>query len=167
MKLLLKNISLPLAQFTLELDVEIRSPVTAIFGASGAGKTSLLDLIAGLRRAKSAFIQLDESVLTDTDEKHFVPPQRRGIGYVAQDLALFPHLSVRHNLLYGCKSNTPANALFAFDHVIEVLEIEALVARGVTELSGGENSASPSPVRCSLRRASCCWTNRSPAWMPN
>jgi molybdate transport system ATP-binding protein len=138
MNLLLKKILLPLAHFTLEVDVEIRSRVTAIFGPSGAGKTSLLDLIAGLRRAKSAFIKLDDVALTDTAKKLFVPTYKRGIGYVPQDLALFPHLSVRQNLLYGCKSGGTANSLFSFNHVIEVLEIQPLIARGVTELSGGE-----------------------------
>lgn len=109
-----------------------------MFGPSGAGKTSLLDLIAGLRAAASAFIQLADRVLTDTTKNFSVPTRRRGIGYVPQDLALFPHLSVRHNLLYGRKSRGPANQLFAFEHVIEVMEIQPLISRGVTELSGGE-----------------------------
>ena len=138
MSLLLKNISLPLASFTLEADVETRSRITAIFGPSGAGKTSLLDLIAGLRTARSAFIQLAGRVLTDTAKKVSIPTHQRGIGYVPQDLALFPHLSVQQNLLYGVKSDSPANSLFTFDHVIEVLEIQPLISRSVTELSGGE-----------------------------
>jgi molybdate transport system ATP-binding protein len=138
MSLLLKNISLPLAHFTLEVDVEFRGRITAIFGPSGAGKTSLLDLIAGLRRAPSAIIQLDDRVLTDTTKRLFVPTHQRGIGYVPQDLALFPHLSVRQNLLYGCKSVGGANPLFNFDRVVDVLEIQPLISRGVTELSGGE-----------------------------
>ena len=138
MSLLLKNISLPLADFTLEVDVEMRGRVTAVFGPSGAGKTSLLDLIAGLRAARSAFIQLDGSVLTDTAKKFSMATHRRGIGYVPQDLALFPHLSVRQNLLYGRKSRDAAGPLFSFEHVMKVLEIEPLISRGVTELSGGE-----------------------------
>ena len=138
MSLLLKNIVLPLAHFTLAVDVEVRSRVTAIFGPSGAGKTSLLDLVAGLRRAPSAFIQLDDRVLTDTATGRLVPTCARGIGYVPQDLALFPHLSVRQNLLYGCKSGAAINPLFAFDHVISVLEIAPLITRSVTALSGGE-----------------------------
>jgi molybdate transport system ATP-binding protein len=136
--LLIKNVSLPLAHFTLEVDLEVRHRVTAIFGPSGAGKTSLLDLMAGLRSARSAFIQLDDRVLTDTAENVFVPAHRRGIGYVPQDLALFPHLSVRGNLLYGRKSRGADNPMFAFERVLEVLEIQPLVSRGVTELSGGE-----------------------------
>lgn len=138
MTLLLKKISLPLAPFALEVDVEIRGRVTAIFGPSGAGKTSLLDLVAGLRRANSAFIQMDDQVLMDTASRVFVPSRLRGIGYVPQDLALFPHLSVRQNLLYGHKPNGNGQASFTFERVVEVLEIQSLVPRRVTELSGGE-----------------------------
>ncbi|HKW28132.1 MAG TPA: molybdenum ABC transporter ATP-binding protein [Verrucomicrobiae bacterium] len=137
MSLLLKNISLPLAGFTLEVDIEARNRVTAVFGPSGAGKTSLLDLIAGLRTAHSAFIQLDQTVLADTAKNVFVPTRRRGIGYVPQDLALFPHLSVRQNLLYG-QHPRATGPWFTLEHVAEVLEIQPLVARSVTELSGGE-----------------------------
>jgi molybdate transport system ATP-binding protein len=138
MNLSLKNISLPLAPFTLEVNAEIKGRVTVIFGPSGAGKTSLLDLIAGLRRADSAFIQLADTVLTDTSQNVSVPSRQRGIGYVPQDLALFPHLSVRQNLFYGHKSGNGNGSLFAFEHVAKVLEIEPLVSRGVMELSGGE-----------------------------
>jgi molybdate transport system ATP-binding protein len=133
--LLLKHISLPLADFRLEVNVEIRKPITVIFGPSGSGKTSLLDLVAGLRRAESAFIQLEDEVLTDTTQGVAVPTRRRAIGYVPQDLALFPHLSVRQNLLYGHRSGAKE---FRFDHVVDVLEIQPLVHRGVTKLSGGE-----------------------------
>lgn len=140
MNLRLKNIALPLSEFTLEADVEITTQMTAICGPSGAGKTSLLDLIAGLRRPKSAFIQLDNRVLTDTTTGESVPARHRQIGYVPQDLALFPHLSVRKNLLYG---HNPENEitdghLFSYNHVAEILEIQPLADRGVTNLSGGE-----------------------------
>jgi molybdate transport system ATP-binding protein len=138
MSLLLKNISLPLADFTLEVDVEAAKRVTAIFGPSGAGKTSLLDLIAGLRAPHSAHIQLGDVVLTDTSKKLSLPPQHRGVSYVPQDLALFPHLSVSQNLLYGQKKGGANNSLFSFEHVTDVLEIQTLIARRVTELSGGE-----------------------------
>lgn len=137
MNLQLKKISLKLAPFTLEMDVEIRGRVTVVFGPSGAGKTSLLDLVAGLRRANSSFIQLENCVLADTSRGEFVPSRDRGIGYVPQDLALFPHLSVRQNLLYG-KGRRAKNKLFAFEHVAKVLEIEPLICRGIAELSGGE-----------------------------
>jgi len=138
-KLKLKSISLPLADFVLELDLELSSQVTGIRGPSGAGKTSLLDLIAGLRRPKSALLQLDERVLTDTARGLALPPRLREIGYVPQDLALFPHLSARKNILYGCKTSPPpAGSLFSYGHVAAVLEIDPLAGRSVTDLSGGE-----------------------------
>lgn len=138
MALVLKNISLPLAAFSLEVNHTMQGRITAIFGPSGAGKTSLLDLIAGLRHARSAFIELDGRVLTDTSQGVFIPTRQRGVGYVPQDLALFPHLSVRQNLLYGHKATASTNHLFSFEHVVEVLEIQSLTARAVTDLSGGE-----------------------------
>jgi molybdate transport system ATP-binding protein len=138
MSLLLRNVSLSLTPFVLEVDAELRGPVTVIFGPSGAGKTSLLDIVAGLRGARSAFIELNNRVLTDTSRGVSVPARRRRLGYVPQDLALFPHLSVRQNLLYGSRSGDGANPLFSFNHVVEVLEIQRLLQRGITELSGGE-----------------------------
>jgi molybdate transport system ATP-binding protein len=138
MSLLLKNVCLPLAEFTLEVDAELHQQVTAIFGPSGAGKTSLLDMIAGLRRPQSAFIQLGDRVLTDTSAEIELAVRRRQIGYVPQDLVLFPHLSVRENLLYGYKPGTSAGAVFSYPHVIQVLEIESLGERRIDRLSGGE-----------------------------
>lgn len=138
MNLLLQRIFLPLADFPLEIDVELQSQVTAIFGPSGAGKTSLLDLIAGLRHPKSAFIQLGDRVLTDTAARTNVPTRHRQIGYLPQDLALFPHLSVKQNLLYGCKGTDGSSSLFSYGHVTRVLEIGSLTDRRVTNLSGGE-----------------------------
>jgi len=131
----------------LEVDLELTRRVTAIFGPSGAGKTSLLDLIAGLRRPQSAFVQLGQRVLTDTNRGVGVPPREREIGYVPQDLALFSHLSVRKNLLYGRKASAPRDGLFSYDHVAAVLEISPLAARSVKELSGGEKQ------RAALARA--------------
>ena len=138
MSLTLRNLRLPLANFNLEVEANLGGRITVIFGPSGAGKTSLLDIVAGLRRAESAWIQLEQRLLNDTSENIFVPPHRRQIGYVPQDLALFPHLSVCQNLLYGYKSTREPNPLFSFDHVVDVLEIQSLIGRGVTDLSGGE-----------------------------
>jgi molybdate transport system ATP-binding protein len=138
MSLILKNISLPLAPFTLEVDVEIQGRVTVIFGPSGSGKTSLLEVVAGLRSAKSGLIQFDDWVLTDVARGVFVPVRRRGTGYVPQDLALFPHLSVRQNLLYGRKAAGGKERVIPFERIVEVLDIQPLLQRGVTQLSGGE-----------------------------
>jgi molybdate transport system ATP-binding protein len=131
-KLVLRAIRCPLPHFTLALDVEITRDVTALFGPSGAGKTTVLDLIAGLRRAPSAYIELDGRVLTDTSAGREVPARDRHIGYVPQDGALFPHLSVRGNLLYGSKEES------APERVTEVLDIGHLLDRRIGGLSGGE-----------------------------
>jgi molybdate transport system ATP-binding protein len=126
----------PLASFTLEVDLEIHQGVTGLFGPSGAGKTTLLDLVAGLRRAPEVFVQVGERVLTDTAAGIRVPARERRLGYVPQDLALFPHLSVRRNLLYG--HSPGGDRLFTLDHVTELLDLGPLVDRGVGSLSGGE-----------------------------
>lgn len=133
MKLVLRGVRCPLAHFTLTLDVEIARDVTALFGHSGAGKTTVLDLICGLRRAPSAYIELDGRVLTDTSTGREVPARERHIGYVPQDGALFPHLSVRGNLLYGSKGKEVAH-----ERVTEVLDIGHLLDRRIGGLSGGE-----------------------------
>lgn len=138
MMLRLQKISLPLAGFALELDVECRQRVTGIFGPSGAGKTSLLDLIAGLRHPKSAVITLGATVLVNTDTGINLAASRRQIAYVPQDLALFPHLPVRENILYGRKSEVTPEPLFRFDHIVDLLEIGTLLERSITKLSGGE-----------------------------
>jgi molybdate transport system ATP-binding protein len=139
MKLVLQRIRLPLAHFELEVEAEITQSVVALFGPSGSGKTSLLDLLAGLRRAPSAFISLDGQVLTDTAARREVPTRTRRIGYVPQDGALFPHFSVRQNLLYGCHGRPPAaDRELTLENVASVLEIQQFLDRGIGRLSGGE-----------------------------
>ena len=137
MKLCLRNIALLLREFILEADLILESPATAVFGPSGAGKTSLLELIAGLRRPASAFIELDGVVLTDTRRRLDLPARLRRVGYVPQDLALFPHLNVRNNLLYGSNDGSD-ESLFSFERVVEALEIAPFLDGGVGGLSGGE-----------------------------
>ena len=134
----LRGVRLALAHFTLEVDALLDGRVTAIFGASGAGKTSMLELIAGLRRPAAGLVRIDGTPLTDVAAQIFVSPERRAIGYVPQEGALFPHLSVRKNLLYGCDPRQPRPASLTFEHVTEVLEIAALAGRAIGTLSGGE-----------------------------
>jgi molybdate transport system ATP-binding protein len=134
----LSGLRLPLAHFALEVDAVLSGRVTGIFGASGAGKTSLLELIAGLRRPVAGAVRIDGSVLTDFSARTFVRPERRAVGYVPQEGALFPHLSVRKNLLYGFSENDARPVGLTFEHVAEVLEIVTLVDRRVQTLSGGE-----------------------------
>jgi molybdate transport system ATP-binding protein len=137
MNLLLHQVQLPLTGLTLEIDATLDRSVTGIFGPSGAGKTSLLDLIAGLRRPITGKVQLEDNVLFDADARIHLPPRLRRIGYVPQDLALFPHLNVHANLVYGCPQKANED-LFSIGHVTEVMEIAHLLERDVTTLSGGE-----------------------------
>jgi molybdate transport system ATP-binding protein len=134
----LQGVRLPLAYFTLEVDATLDGRVTAIFGASGAGKTSLLELIAGLRRPAAGRVRVDGTTLTDVAARAFVSPGSRAVGYVPQEGALFPHLSVRKNLLYGHDASRPHPAGLTFEHVAAVLEITALTERTIGTLSGGE-----------------------------
>jgi molybdate transport system ATP-binding protein len=138
MKLELRQVHLPLADFALAVDGVFEARVLGLCGPSGAGKTSLLDLIAGLRRAPSGRIVVDGSVLSDAATGAFVPVPARRIGYVPQDLALFPHLSVRRNLLYGRRHDVETDPLFSVEHVVQVLDIGPLIERGIRDLSGGE-----------------------------
>ena len=94
-----------LGEFSLEAAFESEGRVTGLFGASGAGKTSLVNMIAGLLTPDRGTIALDGEVLDDTSARIHVPPHRRRIGYVFQDARLFPHLDVRHNLDYGRRMN--------------------------------------------------------------
>ncbi len=138
MNLRLHQVRLPLASFTLEIDAIFDRSITGIFGPSGAGKTSLLDLIAGLRRPSAGKVESDNEMLFDADGSLHLPPRLRRIGYVPQDLALFPHLKVRANLVYGCRRDGTEDEPFTLRHVAEVMEIEPLLERNVTALSGGE-----------------------------
>jgi len=124
--------------FTLAAKVSTGPGVTALFGRSGSGKTTLVNLIAGLIRPQRGRIVLGGRVVFDSAAGIDLPPRRRQIGYVFQDARLFPHLSVRHNLLYG-RWFTPANRRYAHvDAVVELLGLGALLERRPLHLSGGE-----------------------------
>ena len=128
---------IPLAEFSLDIDVSFESQVTSIFGPSGAGKTSLLDAVAGLREVSSGEIEIGGRILFSSSRGINLSPQKRSIGYVPQETALFPHLSVRKNILFGADRNGRAAAVDV-DHVTQLLEINPLLDRPVTRLSGGE-----------------------------
>lgn len=120
----------------MDLDVSFEARVTSIFGPSGAGKTSLLDGVAGLREISSGEIEIGGRILFSSSRGINLSPQKRSIGYVPQETALFPHLSVRKNILFGADRNGRAAA--DVDHVTRLLEIGPLLDRPVTRLSGGE-----------------------------
>lgn len=138
MNIHLEQVSLPLERFTLEVDATFTAHATGIAGPSGAGKTTLLELIAGLRRPASGRISVGGVVLTDTARHLSLPPEKRRVGYVPQDLALFPHLNVRKNLFFGHAASPEANSAMQPDHVIDLLEIRPLLERPVHAISGGE-----------------------------
>ena len=121
------------------LDVELNLPakgVTVVFGPSGSGKTTLLRCLSGLERAPSGFLKLADQVWQD--EKTFLPIQDRKIGMVFQDSRLFPHLSIRENLVYGYQRTLPADRKLQLDEVVQVLDLEHLLQRRPEKLSGGE-----------------------------
>jgi molybdate transport system ATP-binding protein len=132
-----------LGDFILDAAFDSGGGLTALFGRSGAGKTSLINAIAGLVRPARGRIVVDGAVLTDTEKGVFLPARRRHIGYVFQEGRLFPHLTVRQNLLYG-RWFAPSIGRRAgghageVDHVVELLGIADLLGRRPANLSGGE-----------------------------
>jgi molybdate transport system ATP-binding protein len=138
MKISLQQLRLRQGAFDLAIDLEISGQVIGIFGPSGAGKTSLVELMAGLRKPDAGRIALDDFVLADRARHLFVPPEKRGIGYVPQDLALFPHLSVHKNILYGRTAAAKTAPGIELEPVVQLLEIGSLLERSVAQLSGGQ-----------------------------
>jgi molybdate transport system ATP-binding protein len=121
------------------LDVAFTAPgqgVTALFGRSGSGKTSVLRVVAGLERAPQALVRINGEVWQD--EGRFLPVHSRPIGYVFQEASLFPHLSVRRNLEYGMRRVPEGQRKIPYHDVVELLGISALLQRATPKLSGGE-----------------------------
>jgi molybdate transport system ATP-binding protein len=127
------------AGFTLQTQLEAPTPgVVALFGRSGCGKTTLVNLISGLLEPDEGRVELDGTVLTDTHAGISVAVEKRRIGYVFQDARLFPHLSVLANLRYGEKRAAAAARVIVFEEVIALLGIQSLLGRRPHQLSGGE-----------------------------
>jgi molybdate transport system ATP-binding protein len=124
--------------FTLTAKVDFGAGVTGICGPSGSGKSTLLALIAGTLRPAQGRVRFDDESLVDRERSLFVPPWERHFGLVFQEGLLFPHLSVRDNLLYGYRHLAPSQRRFAPQSVLDLLEIGALVDRRPAQLSGGE-----------------------------
>ncbi len=136
--------------FVVEAEFTTDARITALVGPSGSGKTSILSMIAGLRRPDVGRITLAGRRLDDTAARVHVAPEARRMGYVFQGHLLFPHLSVRQNLLYGWKRRAATARPAEFDHVVAVLELEPLLERLPHTLSGGERQ------RVALGRALMC-----------
>lgn len=123
--------------FEVKLATDHRG-ITALFGRSGAGKTTIVNMLAGLIKPDRGRIVVDGQSLFDGDAGIYVPPERRRIGYVFQEGRLFPHLSVHGNLLYGRKRTPAGERRIDLDAVVTTLGIAALLDRRPHHLSGGE-----------------------------
>jgi molybdate transport system ATP-binding protein len=129
----------PLGRITLDVELSLDGGLTALLGPSGAGKTSTLNVVAGLLRPEVGHVRLDDSTLTDTAQAVWVPPHRRRIGYVFQDSRLFPHFTVRQNLTFGRWFNRRfGRTTIGFDDLVDLLDLGPLLARHPARLSGGE-----------------------------
>ena len=120
--------------FRLEMNERVEALVLALFGASGSGKTTVLETVAGLRRPDTGRIEVNGKVLFSSRDNVSLAPRSRSVGYVPQDSVLFPHMDVRRNILYGAARGNGVSLA----RVLEILEIEPLLARPVASLSGGE-----------------------------
>ena len=127
-----------LGEFTIEASFASEGRVTGLFGASGAGKTSLINMIAGLLRPDRGMISIDGETLDETSARSHVAVHRRRIGYVFQDARLFPHLDVQQNLDYGRRMNHLTEDAALWRQVVELLDIGGLLDRRPGKLSGGE-----------------------------
>jgi len=127
-----------LGEFTLSAAFASEGRVTGLFGASGAGKTTLVNMIAGLLTPDRGTISIDGETLDDTGKGIHVPAHRRRIGYVFQDARLFPHLNVLQNLDYGRRMNGLPDDAAQMTRVTELLDIGRLLKRRPGRLSGGE-----------------------------
>lgn len=131
------DIELRRGGFARHVRIDDRARVIALAGRSGAGKTSVLHAIAGLVQPRSGRIAIGDRVLFDAARRIDLPPHQRRVGYVFQDVRLFPHLDVAGNLRYG-RHPSRERPRFEFDAVVELLGIAPLLSRRTANLSGGE-----------------------------
>lgn len=132
------DVAKQLGDFSLKIAFESRSRVTGLYGASGSGKSSLVNVLAGLSEPDRGRIAIDSEVLDDTAAHIHLPPHKRRIGYVFQDARLFPHRSVVQNLDYGRRMNGLQRDDARQQRIVDMLDIGALLARRPAQLSGGE-----------------------------
>ena len=124
--------------FSLECEATVDSGITAIFGRSGSGKTTLLNCVAGLISPDEGEIEALGRTVFSSSRRENVPPEKRRFGYVFQDPALFPHMSVWENVMYGHRLSPPGRREVDPELLLELFQLSPLLDRGVTALSGGE-----------------------------
>lgn len=126
--------------FLLDVTFQMERGVTALFGPSGAGKTSTIHAIAGLLKPQRGKIVIDGREVLDTEKNICLPAHARRIGYVFQDARLFPHMSVDNNLRFGWRRAQIRASENEFAHIVELLGLEHLLPRKPAKLSGGEKN---------------------------
>ncbi|NLX99122.1 MAG: molybdenum ABC transporter ATP-binding protein [Rhodopirellula sp.] len=124
--------------FQLDVAFESEHRFTTLFGPSGAGKTTILSIIAGFVTPREGYVRLGDRTLLDTDHRVSVPVKSRSVGVVFQDALLFPHLTVDANLRFGQRRRRKQKRVVDFGRVVEVLEVGGLLKRHPRNLSGGE-----------------------------
>src|SRR6201987_4217297 len=129
--------------FTLDVDLSIPAGFTILFGASGAGKTTLLDCIAGLASPDAGTIQIGAQLFFESETRFNFPIAKRNVGYVFQDLALFPHLTVVGNIAYGLDRFPASDRQRRIAAILEAFHIRELRNRRPREISGGERQRVP------------------------
>jgi len=132
------NIKKRYLDFDLQVEARFKSGITAVFGPSGSGKTTLLNCIAGLVHPEEGTIRLQGLPLFSSTEGVNLPSEKRRVGYLFQDGALFPHLSVQQNIMYGHNLTPTQRRKVDPEHLIQLLNLGHLVERRVVGLSGGE-----------------------------
>lgn len=124
--------------FQLAVDFDVPPGITVLFGASGSGKTTVLDCLSGLKTAGSGIIRAGSKTYFDSSKGINIPAQARNIGYVFQKPALFPHLNVTDNVCFGIRCWSQSERLARLDELFSLFQLENLSSRNVTDLSGGE-----------------------------
>jgi len=133
------NVRKQLGAFIINVAFSTEGPgITAIFGPSGAGKTSVTNMVAGLLKPDEGRIYVDNEPIFDSQKGVNVTPNKRRLGYIFQEGRLFPHLSVKSNLTYGMKLIPKKERRLSFDKVLDLLDLAALLHRRPSKLSGGE-----------------------------
>jgi molybdate transport system ATP-binding protein len=151
MRLLQVEVMKQQGKFTINADFTVEhTGITALFGPSGAGKTSIVNMLAGLARPDKGRISLNGRCLFDSARGVDLPPEKRRVGYVFQDSRLFPHLSVCGNLCYGMRGLKKPGQYVQLDQVVDLLGIEKILNRRPARLSGGEKQ------RVAIGRALLC-----------
>lgn len=132
------HIQIQQGQFYLDQRFQSDQLVIGLFGASGSGKTTILHSIAGLIRPQSGWIKIQDHIWFDQAQKINLSTQQRRVGLVFQDAQLFPHKSVRQNLLFGFKHIASQQRQFELEYIVELLKLDHLLERMPIKLSGGE-----------------------------